>query len=394
LFPIAASKTRAKTSGSKIWRKLPTKVLVNRSFGPTLKKGKPMKFVIFGLTVSSSWGNGHATLWRALCNALARQGHDITFFERDVPYYANHRDLVWPEAYKLVLYPSWDSVNSLGKCAVHEADVAVVTSYCPDAIAASDLILGSQAVKVFYDLDTAVTLEKFGANGAVDYIPGYGLSDFDLVLSYVGGRALDELRQLLGARRAAPLYGSVDPNVHRPVSPSTHYDSDLSYLGTYAADRQETLQRLFLEPAHRLPKQKFVLGGAQYPDDFPWNQNVWFVRHVPPPEHPAFYSSSKVTLNVTRAAMASFGYCPSGRLFEAAACGTPVLSDSWEGLEYFFESGREILVASSAQDVVEAITLDREELRGIGKAARERVLSAHTAEQRSREFLHLVEGAA
>lgn len=353
-----------------------------------------MKLVIFGLTVSSSWGNGHATLWRGLCKALARQGHAITFFEKDVPYYASHRDLIFPEDYELVLYPSWAEVNSYAGRAVADSDVALVTSYCPDAAPASDLVLGSSAIKVFYDLDSAVTLEKFASNGEVDYIPRYGLGDFDLVLSYVGGRALDEMRRLFGAKRVAPLYGSVDPEVHRPVAPSTHYDSDLSYLGTYAADRQQTLEKLFLKPARRLPERKFLLGGAQYPDDFPWNDNVWFVRHVAPPEHPAFYSSSKATLNVTRGAMASFGYCPSGRLFEAAACETPVVSDSWEGLAEFFEPGHEILVASSADDVVGAIELDREELREIGKAARRRVLNEHTAEHRSQEFVSLVEAVA
>ena len=353
-----------------------------------------MKLVIFGLTVSSSWGNGHATLWRGLCNALARQGHDLTFFERDVTYYANHRDLVMPDTYRLVLYSSWAEAGSLTKSAVSESDVALVTSYCPDALAACSLVLESKALKVFYDLDTAVTLENFRAHGSVDYIPSYGLGDFDLVLSYVGGRALPELKQLLGAKRVAPLYGSVDPEVHKPVPPSSHYDSDLSYLGTYAADRQSTLQTLYLDPAHRLPQRRFMLGGAQYPDDFPWNENVWFVEHVPPPEHPAFYSSSRATLNVTRSAMANFGYCPSGRLFEAAACGTPVVSDSWDGLDEFFEPGQEILVASSADDVVSAIQLDRQELQKIGKAARERVFSSHTADHRGREFVQLAEAAA
>jgi len=353
-----------------------------------------MKLVIFGLTVSSSWGNGHATLWRGLCNALARQGHEITFFEKDMPYYADHRDLKQPELFELKLYPLWEDARGIAKAAVAGSDVAVVTSYCPDARLASDLVLNSPTLKVFYDLDTAVTIESYRLRGAADYIPSYGLSDFDLVLSYVGGRALEELQQLLGAKRVAPLYGSVDPAVHRQVAPSSSYDSDLSYLGTYAADRQTALEELFLEPAHRLPERKFLLGGAQYPDSFPWNKNVWFVRHVPPPEHPAFYSSSKATLNVTRGAMASFGYCPSGRLFEAAACATPVVSDSWEGLSEFFEPGREILVASSADDVVAAIEGDREELQAVGRAARERVLGAHTSEHRSHQFLDLLGAAA
>jgi spore maturation protein CgeB len=201
------------------------------------------------------------------------------------------------------------------------------------------------------------------------------------------------LKTRLGARHVSPLYGSVDPQVHKPVPASSDYTSDLSYLGTYAPDRQAALEKLFLEPAQQLPRRKFMLGGAQYPESFPWNENVWFVQHLPPPEHASFYSSSRATLNVTRASMASFGYCPSGRLFEAAACGTPVVSDLWEGLENFFEPGKEILVASSTRDVVDAVTLDPEKLRRVGVAARRRVLNSHTAQHRSREFVQLLEAA-
>jgi spore maturation protein CgeB len=352
-----------------------------------------MKLVIFGLTVSSSWGNGHATLWRGLLKALARQGHRVVFFERDVPYYRAHRDLTDPEIYRLVLYPDWKTVQREAEHEIRESDLAIVTSYCPDAPAASDVILESSAIKVFYDLDTPVTLESLRTQGEVSYIPRQGLGGFDLVLSYVGGCALEDLERLLGARRTAALYGSVDPELHRPVASSSHYHSDLSYLGTYAADRQAALQELFLQPARQLPQKKFLLGGAQYPDNFPWNDNVWFVRHVPPEEHPAFYCSSRATLNVTRAAMAQVGYCPSGRLFEAAACETPIVSDGWEGLEEFFEPGHELLVARSAADVIEALSRNSAELRRIGRAARKRVLSAHTAEHRSRELLRLVEAA-
>jgi spore maturation protein CgeB len=354
-----------------------------------------MRLVIFGLTVSSSWGNGHATIWRGLCRALARRGHEVTFFERDVPYYSAHRDLQSTDGYQLILYSGWKEIEAYARQAVAAADSAIVTSYCPDALAAADLILDSSApVRVFYDLDTPVTLERFRLHGSVDYLPAYGLEPFDLVLSYAGGRALDELRQHLGARRVAALYGSVDPEVHKPVASDAHYHSDLSYLGTYAADRQPTLEQLFLEPARRSPEKQFLVGGALYPQDFPWSDNVSFVSHVPPPQHPAFYSSSKLTLSVTRAAMADMGYCPSGRLFEAAACETPVLSDTWDGLQEFFEPGREILVASSASDVVEFLALSPEELRSIGCAARARVLAEHTADHRSQQLLTLLEMAA
>ncbi len=354
-----------------------------------------MKLVIFGLTVSSSWGNGHATIWRGLCSALARQGHRVQFFERDVPYYAVHRDLHQSNNFDLVLYRKWDEVLPLAKRCVQESDCAVVTSYCPDARAASDLVLEAQGpMRLFYDLDTPVTLGRLRAGEDVEYIPAYGLEPFDLVLSYTGGPALTELQTRLGARRVAPLYGCADPAIHKPVPASPHYACDLSYLGTYAADRQATLEKLFIEPARRCPDKRFVIGGAQYPLEFPWTSNIWFVRHLPPPEHPAFYCSSNLTLSVTRAAMAEMGYCPSGRLFEAAACGTPVISDTWDGLETFFEPGREILLASTADEVEEALAIDPDERKRLGAAARARALDEHTADHRSLELLSLFEVTA
>jgi spore maturation protein CgeB len=351
-----------------------------------------MQIVIFGLSVSSSWGNGHATIWRGLCGALARLGHQVTFFERDVSYYAAHRDLRESADFVLVLYPDWPDVAPAARDAAARADVAMVTSYCPDGRAAADLVLEhARGTRVFYDLDTPVTLDRFRTAGAVEYIPVYGLRPFDLVLSYTGGDALRELAVRLGARRVAPLYGSVDPAHHRPVAPSPRFQADLSYLGTYADDRQAALERLFIEPARRLPRKRFLIGGALYPHEFPWAENIWFLRHVPPPEHPAFYCSSAVTLSVTRAAMAEMGHCPSGRLFEAAACGTPVVSDAWAGLGEFFEPGREILVAETAAEVVDVLSADPAALRAVGAAARARVLADHTADHRARQLLALLE---
>ncbi len=354
-----------------------------------------MKIVIFGLTISSSWGNGHATLWRGLCRALAKRGHRVVFFEKDVPYYAENRDLFDIPGGDLVLYRDWEDIRSRAKAELSDADVAIATSYCPDGMAASALLLDAQrATRVFYDLDTPVTFSRLDAGEPITYIGPQGLRDFDLVLSYTGGRALDRLQSELGARRVAPLYGHVDPDVHRPVQPVAHYSSDLSYLGTYAADRQDALQRLFIDPAGLRPKQRFLIGGAQYPEDFPWQPNIHFVRHLPPPEHPAFFSSSRLTLNITRQAMAEMGWCPSGRLFEAAACGTPILSDNWEGLDSFFEPGREILMAETTEDAVGALDLTDAELKRIAKASRERVLEEHTSEHRARELEILLESAS
>jgi spore maturation protein CgeB len=259
-------------------------------------------------------------------------------------------------------------------------------------VAAGELVLESAAkVKAFYDLDTPVTLERAMAGETVEYIGARGLRDYDLVLSFTGGAALSALRDVLGARRTATLYGSVDPETHYPVPPQEHYRGELSYLGTYAANRQVVLEQLFLDAARRMPDRKFVIGGAQYPKDFPWLPNVYFVKHLPPSEHPAFYCSSKLTLNVTRAPMAAMGFCPSGRLFEAAACGTPVLSDAWDGLETFFVPGEEILVARTTDEAVEAISRSPEELARIGRAARERALVDHTADRRAQELIDVLQ---
>lgn len=350
------------------------------------------KIVIFGLTVSSSWGNGHATLWRALLRSLASRGHEAVFFERDVPYYASARDLHRGAGYDLVLYRDWSEALPLAESALADADVAMVTSYCPDAIDATELILSRpKLLHVFYDLDTPVTLDRLDRGETVEYLPHDGFSRFDLVLSFTGGRALEELKTRLGARHALPLYGSVDASAHHPVAPLPQYAADLSYLGTYAPDRQEGVERLFVGVARQLRDKRFVLGGSMYPQEFPWTDNIHFFNHVPPPEHPAFYCSSKLTLNVTRGAMASRGYCPSGRLFEAAACGTPILSDTFDGLETFFEPGKEILLAGTTEEAVEAMQVPPQELAKIGAAARERVMREHTSDVRAEEMLRAFE---
>lgn len=355
-----------------------------------------MNLVVFGLSVSSSWGNGHAALWRALIGGLVAAGHRVTFFERDTEWYAAHRDLAGlPEGAHLLVYPDWSAVLAEARRALDAADAAIVTSYCPDAQVATALVLDSRIpARCFYDLDTPVTLARLAEGEDVDYVPPDGLGEFDLVLSFTGGRALTLLRERLGARRVAPLYGSVDPTLHRPAAPAPRYRCDLSYLGTFAADRQAALDRLFIEPARQSPRRRFLIGGAQYPAEFPWTANIFFARHLPPAEHPAFYSSSRVTLNVTRAPMARLGYCPSGRLFEAAACGTPILSDWWEGLDEFFEPGREILIARSTGDALAALDQQSAALAAVARRARERVLEEHTGARRAAELIELLESAA
>ena len=342
-----------------------------------------MNFVIFGLTMSSSWGNGHATIWRGLCRALAERKHRITFYEKDVPYYRAHRDFPDLPGGELVLYEKWKDVISHAQSKLSQADIGMVTSYCPDGMAASDLVLSHTAgIRIFYDLDTPVTMEALGKGKAPEYIGRNGLADYDLVLSFTGGKSLEELKNRLGAKRTEPLYGCADPHVHKPVAIPSKDCADLSYLGTYAADRQQALVRFFIEPARRLRNKKFVLGGSMYPEDFPWQPNIVYRSHVAPPDHSAFYCGSGLTLNVTRQVMAETGYCPSGRLFEASACSVPIVSDCWEGLDLFFEPGREILVADTTEDVVQALSLPIEEQKRIARAARDRTLETHTADCR------------
>lgn len=355
-----------------------------------------MKLVIFGLSISSSWGNGHATLWRGLCRALGRAGHRVVFFERDVPYYAAHRDLSSSDCFELVLYSTFAEVAARAGRELAEADAAFVTSYCPDAREATAMIAASSvALSVFYDLDTPITLARLDRNETIEYLPEDGLGQFDLVLSYTGGAALDSLCERLGARKALPLYGSVDPGEHRPSARRDCYTCDFSYLGTWAEDRQAELEKLFLEPARRLPDSRFLIGGSLYPEDFPWSPNIWFCRHVPPPEHNAFYCSSRLTLSITRGAMAALGYCPSGRLFEAAACGVPIVSDWWEGLDSFFEPDRELLVARTTDEALAALRRSDADLRRVAAAARARALAEHTAEARAAQLIdHLREAGA
>jgi spore maturation protein CgeB len=353
-----------------------------------------MDFVVFGLTASSTWGNGHATLWRGLARSLGAAGHRLLFLERDQPWYAAHRDLTELPGGTLRIHGELAAIRADVRAALDAADVAMVTSYCPDALAATELVLASRArLKVFYDLDPGVTAAALAAGATVPWIGPRGLVDFDLALSFTGGGALALLRDRLGAPRAAPLHGCVDPAVHRPSPGAAPFRGDVSYLGTYAAGRQPGLERLFLGPAARMPELTFVLAGSQYPPDFPWRENVRYVRHLEPALHPSFFCSSPLTVNVTRPEMAALGSCPSPRLFEASACGVPVLSDWFEGLDAFFTPGEEVLVADDADEAMEIIAAPRAELVRAGRRARERALAEHTADARARQLVAFCEAA-
>jgi spore maturation protein CgeB len=355
--------------------------------------GGLLKITIFGLTLSSSWGNGHATPYRALLRALHQQGAEITFYEKDAPYYARHRDFTSCNFCQLEIYGDWPSIRRHALEHARTSDIVLSASYCADGALICDEILGLDGpLRVFYDLDTPITLKNL-ADGTCPYLRREQIAAFDLYLSFTGGSVLDRLQAEYGARLAMPLYGCVDPDEYLRVPARREFSSWLSYLGTYSADRQDKVDDLFLEPARRYKNRRFLLAGSLYPGEWTWPHNVKRCDHVPPADHAALYSSSRATLNVTRDGMAESGYCPSGRFFEAAACGTPILTDWFEGLDSFFDLERDLCVVRSPEDVISRLQLPDGELCEVAARARGRTLEDHTGQCRAIEFLRSCEEA-
>lgn len=354
-----------------------------------------MKIVIFGLAITSSWGNGHATTFRALCKALHARGHRIVFFERDTYWYADNRDLPNPEFCDTRIFESWDAVLPAVKAEVRDSDVAMVGSYFPDGIAAIDEILASDVpCKSFYDIDTPITVSALRERGRTDYLLKEQVAGFDVYFSFTGGPMLKEIEQYFGAASAVPLYCSFDPQEYKRFRPHKRYTCDLSYMGTYAPDRQPKIDELLSRTARILPERRFIVAGPQYPRSVKWPKNVRRINHLNPRWHARFYSSSRMTLNVTRRDMVQAGWSPSVRLFEAAACGACIVSDVWPGIDSFFRPQQEILLPTCAEDVVRFINdVSEDDLRAIGDRAQERVLAEHTSLHRAIQFEEAVEQA-
>jgi spore maturation protein CgeB len=352
-----------------------------------------MNIVILGLSITSSWGNGHATTYRGLARELHARGHRVLFLERDVPWYADNRDLPRPPYCHVGLYESVADLRRRYASDVREADAVVVGSYVPDGVAVADWVTRiARGATAFYDIDTPVTLAKL-ARGDHEYLSPALIPRFDMYLSFTGGPTLRRIERQYGAPVAYPLYCSVDQSLYYPESRQTRWD--VGYMGTYSDDRQPTLQRLLLEPARRAPHARFVVAGPQYPRSIRWPSNVARVAHLPPRKHRAFYNAQRFTLNVTRADMVAAGWSPSVRLFEAAACATPIISDAWDGLEAFFAPDSEILIARTVADTLRYLAdLDDAERQALGHRGRERVLAAHTAAHRAAELERYLAGAA
>lgn len=345
----------------------------------------PLNIVVLGLSITSSWGNGHATTYRALLRALHARGHRVLFLERDVPWYASERDMPTASFARIELYADLSDLKARFGDHVRTADVVVVGSYVPEGVAVGEWVVQTaEGVTAFYDIDTPVTLAKL-RRGDTEYISPALIPHYDLYLSFAGGPVLDELEQEYGSPAARPLYCSVDPEQYAPQAADARWD--LGYMGTYSDDRQPGLERLLLSPAAESADGRFVVAGPNYPDTVKWPGNVARIEHLPPRDHARFYNEQRFTLNLTRADMREMGWSPSVRLFEASACGTPIISDYWEGLDSFFEFDREILVARSTADVLHYLRdLSDAERRAIGERARERVLNNHTAAHRAQEF--------
>jgi spore maturation protein CgeB len=348
--------------------------------------GAPLDIVVIGLSLRSAWGNGHATTYRALIDALERRGDRVLFLERDVPWYAANQDAGTELPGTLVLYESLEELRYVHANAVAHADLVIVGSYVPDGIEVGAWAQAQAGGMVaFYDIDTPVTLARL-ARGDCAYLAPEQIRGYDLYLSFTGGRTLQHLQARYGARRALPLYCSVDPTRYYPEATEPVYD--LGYMGTYSDDRQPVLERLLIGPARAWPQGRFAVAGPQYPDTVEWPGNVERIEHLAPAAHRGFYNRQRYTLNVTRADMVAAGWSPSVRLFEAAACGTPIISDPWAGLDSLFRPGEEILVAPPGTDVLRWIRdLPEDRRREIGEGARRRVLAEHTAAHRA-QALH------
>lgn len=339
-----------------------------------------MKLVVLGLSLSSSWGNGHATTFRALLSAFAARGHDILFLERDRPWYAAHRDLAEPGFCRLAYY---DDLSGLERWRgeVEGADAVMVGSFVPDGIEVGRWAQRhAEGTVCFYDIDTPVTLAAL-VRGECDYLARELVPGYDIYFSFTGGPTLKRLEEEFGSPRARPLHCTADTELYRPLDVPKRWD--LSYLGTYSDDRQPTLERLLIKPARACPELRFVVAGPQYPDSIDWPDNVERIDHVPPADHPEFYAASRFTLNVTRADMIAAGWSPSVRLFEAAACGTPIISDVWRGIEDYFRPGHEIILACSADEVAAALHRPG---AALGEAARRVVLKHHSARRRAEQL--------
>lgn len=346
-----------------------------------------MKIAFYGSSLVSAYWNGAATYYRGLLRALAQKGYDITFYEPDVYDRQKNRDIEPPDWCRVVVYEG--TVDALKAVTVRaaEADIVVKTSGVgfEDDLLLEEVLRNVRptALKIFWDVDAPATLAELRA------APGHplrqALGKIDLVLTYGGGDPVVDAYRALGAANCVPVYNALDPETHHPVPAQPGFNADLGFLGNRLPDREARVEQFFWEPAARLPRQTFLLGGSGWQDK-PMSGNVRSIGHVSTRDHNAFNATPKTVLNISRSSMAENGFSPATRVFEAAGAEACLITDYWEGIDLFLKPDEEVLVARDGQDVAEILSgLTPERAKAIGKRALARVLSEHTYTHRADE---------
>ncbi|MFL6350662.1 MAG: glycosyltransferase [Bryobacteraceae bacterium] len=343
-----------------------------------------MRIAFWGSSLVSAYWNGAATYYRGVLRALAQQGHDITFFEPDAYNRQQHRDIEDPAWARIVVYNA-DDLDEVNRHLEASArfDVVVKASgvgVLDEYLEARASAMPKSVCKVFWDVDAPATLERLASNADDSFHKA--LPQFELVLTYGGGKRVTDEYCAMGARECFAIYNAFDPDVHFPVAPDSRFACDLSFLGNRLPDREARVEDFFLKPAALAPAQRFLLGGSGWSGK-PLRPNVAYVGHVYTADHNAFNCSARMVLNISRDSMARYGFSPATRVFEAAGAAACLITDAWEGIEAFLDPGREILVAQTGADVAQIVQeLTTERARSIGEAARKRVLAEHTYERR------------
>jgi len=353
-----------------------------------------MRIAFFGSSLVSAYWNGAATYYRGMIRALALRGHRIVFFEPDAWDRQKHRDIEDPEWAHVVVYPADENGVADALEQAYGSDLIVKAS----GVGVFDSLLesvipgmkNSSNLVAFWDVDAPATLDRVQNNPGDPFGPQ--IPRFDVVFTYGGGDPVVNAYKALGAADCIPVYNALDPETHFPVQPDSRFDADLAFLGNRLPDRERRVEQFFLEPAVRLPEKRFVLGGAGWGDK-PMSANVKYFDHVYTYDHNAFNSTPRAVINISRDSMARYGFSPATRVFEAAGAGACLLTDAWEGVETFFEPGREILVAASTEEVIDHVcSLTPARSRELGEAARRRALAEHTYAHRAELVEQVLEG--
>jgi spore maturation protein CgeB len=339
----------------------------------------------FGSSLLSAYWNGAATYYRGILGTLHKLRYSITFYEPDAFDRQQHRDIAPPEYARVVVYPA--ELRAMEHCLADAAGADIVVKASGVGVFDSELEAGVAALRgsgrqvIFWDVDAPATLERMHADPQDPFralVPQY-----DRILTYGGGEPVVHAYEALGANECTPIYNAFDPATHHPVPADPRFHCDLAFLGNRLPDREARVEELFLTVAEQLPQLRFILGGSGWGDKR-MPHNVRYVGHVGTADHNAFNCSARAILNISRDSMASYGFSPATRVFEAAAAGACMITDHWSGIAEFFEPGEEILVARTAGDIVEHLRqLDMPRARQIGRAARKRALANHTYTHRS-----------